>query len=93
MGVKDLWKILKPTARPVNPESLHDVILGVGELYTCTNNSTVLYHTVQCRNNYNAHITHVSIWFNQAIMLYIKYIVHYFHNYIKMIIIINNYTV
>ena len=32
MGVKDLWKILKPTARPVSPETLQGMILGVGTI-------------------------------------------------------------
>ena len=30
MGVKDLWKLLESTGRPVNLESLEDLVLAVG---------------------------------------------------------------
>ncbi len=32
MGVKGLWKLLEPAGRPVNLDSLQDVILAVGKL-------------------------------------------------------------
>ncbi len=31
MGVKDLWKLLEPTGRPVKIETLQGLILGIGK--------------------------------------------------------------
>ncbi len=56
MGVKDLWKILKPTARPISPEALKGMILGVG-------------NTLKEEIQYNLFDHHSPSWYNFLLQL------------------------